>query len=259
MNRRQSLWLATSAFYEVCQYAAESRRSLRDLRVWEPCCGGGPAAVLFKVAGCGQVVATDLNAQALEACRWNAKRNGVVIDRIEEANLLDLAGESEFDAIICNPPCRPSLLCPADLGDLPRASIDGGPEGVDLHLALIEGACSRLVEGGRLLFVMVSTANYLKISKALNEHFPGAWRVSLNSPIAQPFIRSSDALAPALQRTCEEGQSLAWRHEDGWIWRLSWTVVAAKGGDRGWNGRLNFRNGVLNPPCSEGDGHPSSD
>ncbi|MGZ8898338.1 MAG: methyltransferase, partial [Halobacteriota archaeon] len=105
VNRYQSLVLATASEYAAVLVAARRGCQVQELSAWEPCCGGGPAAVALKSMGLHYVQATDINEDALKACRANAWRNAVNLDRVSPANMLDDGGGRRFDVIACNPHC----------------------------------------------------------------------------------------------------------------------------------------------------------
>jgi len=62
----------------------------------------------------------------------------------------------EFDLIVCNMPYLPSEK-EAD------KTIDGGKEGVEIPLRIIESAKKCLKKGGKILFLTSSLANYKKL------------------------------------------------------------------------------------------------
>lgn len=107
-------------------------------------CGAGPGAILLARALPGaEVLALDLNAQALALARVNAMAAGASNVDCRHSDLLkDVAGD--FDLIIANPPY---LVDPAE-----RAYRHGGGSlGADLALAIIDAAIERLAPGGTLL------------------------------------------------------------------------------------------------------------
>ena len=111
------------------------------------------------------------------------------------------------------------------------SSVNGGASGVDFTLRVLLSAPSHLRTGGSLIFVLTSTSDFRRVTSSLDEIFGVGWRMSYHSPVAQPFIRCSSVRAAKL-RECINAQSvLAWE-SDGWIWRLTWIVVARHASDR---------------------------
>jgi release factor glutamine methyltransferase len=102
-------------------------------------------------------VAIDVSAAALAVARRNATAIGVA-ERIDFrlGDVLDpVAGETPFDAIVCNPPYIPSdtieRLEPGVRDYEPRTALDGGPDGLFMVARLIEQSVSLLKQGGHLI------------------------------------------------------------------------------------------------------------
>ncbi len=125
--------------------------------------GAGCAAVAVALArelpGC-RVTATDVSERALALARENARLNGVE-DRVEflRADLFEgLPAGERFEAVVSNPP----YVCSAAIGGLmpevarhePREALDGGPDGMRLLRAIVQGAPARLWPRGILLLEM---------------------------------------------------------------------------------------------------------
>lgn len=88
-------------------------------------CGSGVLAIAASRLGFGPVTALDSDRLAVEATVANARANGVVLDRVERA---DLRREpvSQAEVVVANL-MRPLLLCVAQLmPDRPRALIVSG-------------------------------------------------------------------------------------------------------------------------------------
>jgi SAM-dependent methyltransferase len=233
VNRRQSLFMATTAVVETLAYAGVRRVSVGQLRAWEPCCGGGPAAVVLKAAGVGFVRATDISEDAIRACRRNAELNQLHINSVEIDDLLKplpLTPDKRFDLIVCNPPCRPTELIPDSVrGSNLNRAIDGGKGGLDFYVPLIHQAREQLKPGGLLLFALTSTVDVNHVRRALNDHFAGCWRVAYTTPVAHRFVVRRSPEGETAMRLGREGKIFVWDGEDDqWVWRLSWVIVAAK-------------------------------
>jgi release factor glutamine methyltransferase len=105
------------------------------------------------------VVATDVSRRVLRIARSNAEAHRVT-DRITflRGNLWraldgrDLGGQA--DVVVSNPPYIPSGVIPSLMPEIqwePRRALDGGPDGLTFHRAIIGGAPRRLRPGGFLL------------------------------------------------------------------------------------------------------------
>lgn len=119
--------------------------------VVEMCCGVAPVAAV--VDGAGEVHAADLSATALECARLNAPTARLHLGDLYDALPPALAGR--VDVLAANAPYVPTARIasmPTEARDHePRAALDGGTEGVDLHRRLAAGAPHWLAPGGVLL------------------------------------------------------------------------------------------------------------
>jgi release factor glutamine methyltransferase len=106
------------------------------------------------------VVATDIDATALDIARGNALRHGVSerMTFLRGDLFAPLAGrhlERGFDAILSNPPYIPEAelagLEPEVRDHEPRGALTPGPDGLVIHRRLAEGAAAWLRPGGALL------------------------------------------------------------------------------------------------------------
>ncbi|MGZ8287908.1 MAG: methyltransferase [Telluria sp.] len=107
-------------------------------------CGSGPGAVaIARRFPEAEVIASDINRQALALARVNCRLAGTSNVVIRASNLLhDLDGE--FDLIISNPPY---ILDPHK-----RTYRDGGGDlGMGLSLDIVDAAIERLAPGGALM------------------------------------------------------------------------------------------------------------
>ena len=120
---------------------------------------GAVAIALARELPGATVVATDVSRRALRIARSNAEAHGVT-DRITllRGNLwraLDgrnLGGQA--DVVVSNPPYIPSHVIPTLMPEVqwePRQALDGGPDGLQFHRAIISGAPQRLRPGGFVL------------------------------------------------------------------------------------------------------------
>lgn len=124
------------------------------------CTGSGAIAIaLARELPGATVFATDVSRRALRIARSNAEAHGVA-DRITflRGNLwraLDgQAPGGQADVVVSNPPYIPSDVIPTLMPEVqwePRQALDGGPDGLQFHRAIISGAPQRLRPGGFLL------------------------------------------------------------------------------------------------------------
>lgn len=91
------------------------------------------------------VVGTDINHSALKSQDYKIQ-NSVCCKGADSM-------AKEFDLVICNLPYLPS-------DSVQDITTDGGPEGLVVPLEIISSAAPRVKQGGKLLFLTSSLANY---------------------------------------------------------------------------------------------------
>jgi hypothetical protein len=225
----QSLLLATASELAATMIVAERGANIADLKAWEPCCGGGPAAVTLKHLGVGYVQATDISDESIAACRANAAANAVSLDRIAVADLLaDSDQDRRYDLICCNPPCAPDVSSNSEPASLLTA-VRGGDKGIELTLRLLDQVGPRLTPGGSLVFVAVSTSDIASLRQRLDEDFHGQWRTFPTTPVAAPYRSAEDEASRWLTDGTAAFEPIVWRRKDGWYWRLTWIVEVSNG------------------------------
>jgi methylase of polypeptide subunit release factors len=235
VNEYQSLVLASAAEIGAMTIAVRQHRPMESLSAWEPCCGGGPAALALKGLGLHYVQATDLNEAALEACRRNARLNALTLDRVELASLLEDGTQRNFDLICCNPPCGVESVIGESVMGAKRLAVDGGVDGMDFSIELVQQAAKRLVPEGSLIMVVVSTGNVRRLAGELSQVFGRSWRVISPTPIAAPWAKANDALLERMKQGVEF-ERFVWTRPDGWLWRLTWVIEASLGLQLALNG-----------------------
>jgi ribosomal protein L11 methyltransferase len=120
----------------------EPAGSLADLG-----CGSGVLAIAAAKLGFRPVAALDADRAAIDTTRLNARENGVVLDRVERANLREQPAPA-VDVVVANL-MRPLLLRVAELiEEPPRALIASGL--LDHEAEEVAAAFSPLVEHSRL-------------------------------------------------------------------------------------------------------------
>ena len=102
-------------------------------------CGAGVQALLA-ARHAEHVVATDLNARALDLSRLNAELNGLELD-LREGSWFEPVADERFDLIAANPPF---VISPDD----DYTFRDAGLEGDAAARITVEGAARRLTPGG---------------------------------------------------------------------------------------------------------------
>ncbi|MCX4526586.1 MULTISPECIES: putative protein N(5)-glutamine methyltransferase [unclassified Streptomyces] len=121
------------------------------------CCGVGAlgAAVADRVGGGAELHAADIDPAALAYARRNVAPYG---GRVHEGDLygaLPASLRGRVDVLVVNAPYVPTgevgLLPPEARDHEPLVSLDGGPDGLDLHRRIAAGAAHWLAPGGHLL------------------------------------------------------------------------------------------------------------
>lgn len=124
--------------------------------VLDLCTGAGPLAII--AAMCfpeAEVDAIDLSGEALEVAALNVADHGLA-DRIRllQGNLLEPAGERQYDLIITNPPYVAAdevEAFPPEYASEPRMAHIGGDDGLDLVRQILATAGRHLAPGGGLI------------------------------------------------------------------------------------------------------------
>lgn len=132
-----------------------------------------------------RLAATDISPGALEVARMNAERHGVA-KRIDfyEADMLELQATGAFDLLCANLPYIPQH----QLKDLqvsrwePVTALNGGKEGLDLILRLLEQSANRMAAGG-LMLLEIEASQGDKARSLARSAFPDAY-VRLHQDLA---------------------------------------------------------------------------
>ena len=119
-------------------------------RVLDLCTGNGSLAVIAAMAYPEvDLVASDIDAGALELARINVERHGLG-GRIEVVEADLFAGvRGRFDLVVCNPPYvtdASMASLPDEYRAEPRLALAGGSDGMDLVRRIVAGAASHLSE-----------------------------------------------------------------------------------------------------------------
>jgi release factor glutamine methyltransferase len=131
-------------------------QSLKSLSIADVCTGTGCIGLaLAHEMPNAQVTGIDISPEALSLAKENAERLGLT-DRFQclENNLLDGFDADSFDVVVSNPPYIFSNVwknlepCVRDFE--PQLALDGGEQGMDLIIPLVEQAARVLKPGGSL-------------------------------------------------------------------------------------------------------------
>lgn len=174
---------------EVLQYAR--RQSKANLTVADVGTGSGAIAVTIACSlPTVTVLASDISTDALAVADVNRRRHNTA-DRVHllEGELLQPLNQ-RVDVIVSNPPYIPTarieVLGP-EVGHEPRVALDGGIEGLDVVMRLINEAPSYLKPGGRLI-IEIDPDQLPPVTHAANEAFPGRRVSSSNDFLDMPRI-----------------------------------------------------------------------
>lgn len=124
-----------------------------ELTVVDLCCGSGALGLAFarRRAGAVELHAADLMAQAVACARENLGDLG----KVHQGDLFDALPErlrGQVDVLLANTPYVPTGeigLLPGEARDHePRATLDGGADGLDLARRVVDGAVDWLAPGG---------------------------------------------------------------------------------------------------------------
>jgi release factor glutamine methyltransferase len=120
--------------------------------VVEMCCGVAPVAASLEGVG-ARVHGADISHVALDCARANAPSATLHLGDLVDALPPSLRGR--VDVLAANAPYVPTDriadMPPEARDHEPRAALDGGPDGVDLHRRLAAAATGWLAPGGALL------------------------------------------------------------------------------------------------------------
>lgn len=156
----------TVSLFEACP--ALDGKSVLDLG-----CGLGPIAIAAVLNGASQVIASDVMAEACDLTKRNALLNRVN-DKVTviESDIFRSLKNYQFDIIISDVSGMADGV--ARLSPwFPHPIPTGGQDGTDMAIAVLRDAEKYLVEGGQLIFPVLSLSRSEKILAAAEAAFPG--------------------------------------------------------------------------------------
>jgi len=147
---------------------------LKPLKIADVCTGTGCIGLaLARELLDAQVTAIDISPEALALAKENSERLGLS-EKFQtlENNLLEGIEENSFDVVVSNPPYIFSKVwkkLDASVKEFePQLALDGGEEGMDLIVPLVEQAAKVLKPGGGL-FLEIGYDQGQEVSCTLNE------------------------------------------------------------------------------------------
>lgn len=168
----------TSAFFANFLQAQD----LRGLRVVEVGTGSGILALSAAKAGAAQVIALDINPQAVQAAAMNARQNGLMQLEARESNLFSAVPESEkFDVIISSPPSFSGE--PRNVAD---RAWHAGPGYRDI-VPLFDQAAARLKDDGRMYLLVSSDTNMALFDNLIEAAGLVSARIATQSIVVEKF------------------------------------------------------------------------
>ncbi|WP_248259074.1 putative protein N(5)-glutamine methyltransferase [Georgenia sp. EYE_87] len=163
----------------VREGAAHLRRSRAAGRAGRPvvvdlCCGSGAVgAAVAALAGDVELHATDIDAAAVACARRNVAGAGGAVHHGDLYAPLPRGLAGRVDLLVVNAPYVPSaaiaLMAPEARLHEPRAALDGGADGLDVHRRVAAGALTWLGPDGVLL-IETSAAQARATVEAVERH-----------------------------------------------------------------------------------------
>lgn len=168
----------TSAFFANFLQAQD----LKGLRVVEVGTGSGILALSAAKAGAAQVLALDINPEAVRAAAMNAKQNGLTQLEARESNLFSAVPESEkFDVIISSPP-----LFSGEPRNVADRAWHAGPGYRDI-VPLFDQAAKRMKDDGRMYLLVSSDTNMALFDNLIEAAGMASRRIASQSIVVEQF------------------------------------------------------------------------
>ena len=149
----------------------EIKERARPLKVLDLCTGSGCIAITIAKLTNAQVIAIDINENALQMARINADKLNAKV-QFFKSDLFESLGEQKFDIIVSNPPYIKSSEIPTlEVADFdPHLALDGGSDGLDFYRRIAQEAPNYLTENGKL-FLEIGKGQSKDVKKMLAADF----------------------------------------------------------------------------------------
>ena len=136
--------------------------------------GTGSGAVILSLAKSGKkfskMVAVDVEKDAVETAKSNAKKNKIDFVQFVQSDLFDsLPANSKFDFILFNPPYLPTAEIDKVAGSL-NSALDGGPDGLRVVRRFLAEAGGHLRPNGHVLLIISSLQPKEKLEALVLRH-----------------------------------------------------------------------------------------
>lgn len=134
--------------------------------------GSGILAITAAKRGAKEVVAIDIALEAIKTAALNARINKVeqTIEFVRSDYFAEVVGRT-FDLIVSNPPCMPF---PQELDFQNkgyRLAVDGGTDGTEAMIRVIEEVLPYLKPFGTVLFPVPKWSNWRRVERVLFKYF----------------------------------------------------------------------------------------
>lgn len=139
----------------LCEAGLDAIRNRVSPDVCDLCTGSGALAVAIAVRRPdARVTAADISAEALEAAKNNARKNGANVEFVRSDGMTELK-DKYYDLIVCNPPYLSETdmrMLQAEVRREPALALFGGRDGLDFYRRFAAECAGHLKPGGTLAF-----------------------------------------------------------------------------------------------------------
>ncbi len=151
----------------------EIRERARPLKVLDLCTGSGCIAITIAKLTSAQVMAIDINENALQMARLNADRLNAKV-QFFKSDLFESLGDLKFDIIVSNPPyIKSDEIETLEVADFdPHLALDGGADGLEFYRKIAAQAPKFLNDNGKI-FLEIGKGQGKDVKKMLAGEFEG--------------------------------------------------------------------------------------